>query len=295
MSTPAHGATCRTCGAPLEPGAVFCADCGARVAGAPEPFAPVRSGAPTPVAAAPVGLAPTPPPGESRPVPRRAVAAPSTAYPVAPGSVASIGSRALAFAIDGLVLLVAYGIGYGVVAATGNLPGSVADPGATRVALLLPGLLGLLVGIGQWVAEATTGATVGNAVVGIRTVSSRTGRPAGLLAILVRQLVVAVGFLVCLVGEWIVVVSGAWDSSPAQRGWHDKAAGTLVLRAGRVARAPVAAPSTAWSAAVARTMGDPVAGEPGVVPDPPAGPVVAAEPPVAPVLVTGAPGVPPAA
>ena len=72
----------------------------------------------------------------------------------------------------------------------------------------------------QWVAEARTGATVGSAVVGIRTVSPSTGRPAGLLAILVRQLVVGAGALACLVGQWVVVASGAWD--PARR----SAAGT---------------------------------------------------------------------
>lgn len=327
---------------------MFCADCGARVvAGSPEPFVPSPySVAPPPVtpvsapaaavlappsvpaaSAPPTGLAPPPPPGPPPTAPpapsRRAVAQPGGAYPVAPGSVAPIGSRALAYAIDGLVLLVAYGIGYGVVAATGNLPARVSDPGATRVALLLPVLLGLLVAIGQWVAEATTGATVGNAITGIRTVSYRTGRPAGLLAILVRQLVVAVGFLVCLVGEWVVVVSGTWDPSPAQRGWHDKAAGTLVLRARSVARTPGVAASTAWNTAVARTMGDTPPEAPAFVPAAPgvgtasdaaherptgptsgveplaapagvplSGPTAAAEAPAALPLVTGAPGVP---
>lgn len=357
MSAAPHGSTCRTCGAPLEPGAVFCADCGARVvAGSPEPFVPspysvpMSSTAPAPVvppvsagpsaspspaaatlpalppvpaapaaadparssrrAAPPTGLAPPPPPGPTPSTPpppsRRTAAPPTGAYPVAPGAVAPIGSRALAYAIDGLVLLVAVGIGYVVVAATGNLPAQVSDPGATRIALLLPALLGLLVAIGQWVAEARTGATVGNATTGIRTVSYRTGRPAGLLAILVRQLVVAAGFLVLLVGEWVVVVSGTWDSSPAQRGWHDKAAGTLVLRARSVERASGVAASTAWNTAVARTMGDAPLEAPGfvpaapgagaasdVAPEPPSGPTAAAvEPPPGPSLVTGAPGVP---
>jgi uncharacterized RDD family membrane protein YckC len=303
VSTAPHESTCPTCGAALEPGAVFCAECGARV-GAAQPVVP------SPYSA---GLAPPPPPGPapavSPPPARRPV--PSASYPVAPDSVASIGSRALAYAIDGLVLLGAYGIGYGIVAATGGMPTTTEDLVASRAALLLPGILGLLVGISQWVAEAITGATVGNAVTGIRTVSNRTGRPAGLLAILVRQLVIAVGFLVCLVGEWVVVVSGTWDSSPSQRGWHDKAAGTLVLRARSIARAPSAAQSAAWNTAVARTMGDAAPGSvpalvpaapgpaapsrpvPALVADPPSGPAVVADPPSVAGIVTGAPGADP--
>jgi hypothetical protein len=102
-------------------------------------------------------------------------------------------------------------------------------------------LLALVVVVAQGIAEARTGSTAGNALTGIRTMSNGTGAPAGALAILVRQLVVAAGALALLVGQWVVVTSGAWDASPAQRGWHDKAAGTLVLRA-RAVRARSAGP-----------------------------------------------------
>ncbi|WP_223305186.1 hypothetical protein, partial [Cellulomonas sp. B6] len=40
-----------------------------------------------------------------------------------------------------------------------------------------------------------------------------------------RQLVVALGMPVCLVGNWVIVASAAWDREPARRGWHDKAPG----------------------------------------------------------------------
>ncbi|WP_421743508.1 RDD family protein [Cellulomonas sp.] len=169
----------------------------------------------------------------------------AASYPVTPGSVAPVGTRVLAYALDVVVALVAVGLGYAIAAATS----------APRSALL-SGLLGLLVAVGQWVAEARTGATVGGAVVGIRTVAVSTGRPAGMLAILVRLLVVAAGALACLVGQWVVVASGAWDHSPAQRGWHDKAAGTLVLRARALRRPAVGAGTTAaWNTAVARAVG----------------------------------------
>ena len=95
------------------------------------------------------------------------------------------------------------------------------------------------VGVGQWVAEARTGATRR----ATRSSASgrcrpSTGRPAGLLAILrAPARGRPSGRSSCGVGQWVVVASGAWDRTPAQRGWHDKAAGTLVLRAGRVRRA----------------------------------------------------------
>ena len=161
------------------------------------------------------------------PTARRAAVA-SSSFPVAAGSVAPVGRRVAAFALDSLLVLVAVGIGYGVVAAAGS---SAAAP-----LRALPLLLAVGVGVGQWIAEARSGATVGNALTGIRTLSASTGGPPGLLAVLVRNVVIGLGALVCGLGQWVVVGSGAWDRTPAQRGWHDKAAGTVVLRADAVRR-----------------------------------------------------------
>ncbi len=191
MSTaPDAPAACRACGAPLTRGPGPCPRCGSRAHDAPR---------------------------------RRRVAG---AAPVAPGSVAPVGRRVVAHALDVVVLLAAAALGRAVSATAPDLP-----------AALLPGVLAGVAALAQWVTEARTGASVGGAVTGIRTVSAATGRPAGLVAVLVRRLVVVAGALVLLVGEWVVVASGAWDASPAQRGWHDKAAGTLVLRAAAL-RAP---------------------------------------------------------
>ena len=110
------------------------------------------------------------------PAARRASVAPA-AFAVAPASVAPVGRRVAAFALDVLTALVAVGLGYAVVAVTGAQPGSPV--------LLLPLVLGLGVGVGQWVAEARTGATAGSALLGIRTLSATTGKPAGLLVILI--------------------------------------------------------------------------------------------------------------
>jgi uncharacterized RDD family membrane protein YckC len=195
---------------------------------------------------------------------------------VTPGTVAPVGGRVLAFIIDGLVAGIAYGIGFAIAATTDD----------ATIALLIPLVLVSIVGIGQWVAESFTGATAGAYLLGYRTLAVRDGRPAGLLAILLRMLVVAAGALACAVGQFVVVASGAWDNGPAQRGWHDKAAGTLVLRASALKpRRPGGA--GAWNQAVERAIGTPPA--PAPVPAPRTLPVVPPMPSLEPSAAPPAP------
>jgi hypothetical protein len=255
MSTVAGGVTfCAACGTALEPEAVFCGTCGARVAAATAPdsapgpgpeaphagahaasavdAAPVGPGAPHPAAGAPARIAAGP-------------AAPAPAAPAAPtwslgadvdDAVAPVWRRLVALLVDQLLAVLVGGTGLLIVL------GAVRDDGSVG-ALLVPGLLLLLLGAGQWIGEAFGGRTVGGALLGIRTVSVRTGRPAGLWAVLVRSVVQGLGVLVGGIGVYVVAGSGAWDEGPEQRGWHDKAAGTLVLRARPVDRSDAAAPS----------------------------------------------------
>lgn len=263
---------CAACGLPLDPGAVFCAECGARAALDPPRAAETRDDGPA--RSAPGGARPPQPPTwapppEPGPQSRRVEPAQSGPFPVAPDAVAPVGRRVLAFLLDSVLLAVVVWGASLVVALT--MPAPSTDAPVSPVAAI-PSVLALVVLIGQWVAEATTGATVGSAVMGIRTVSARTGRPAGLLAILLRGLVVGAGALVCFVGQWAVVASGAWDRGPSLRGWHDKAAGTLVLRAhALVAGTPPRAPRQSRSVP-AEAGGVPVvaAGEQGAVPAVPA-------------------------
>jgi len=188
---------------------------------------------------------------------RRVAPARGGQFVVAPGAVAPIVRRVLAYAVDVLLLLAAYLVGWAVAGAAGS-------DGAPAALLLLPSGLCLVVAVAQWLAESFTGASAGSALLGIRVVSVQTGRPAGPVAILVRQLVVGVSALACFVGQWVVVVSGVWDKTPSQRGWHDKLAGTLVLRTSYVplAAGGVPAPASAWDTAVARAVGHPGGGYP---------------------------------
>lgn len=348
---------CGTCGAELEQGAMFCAECGARVGApsqqatgpvppppgavstappaygptsAPLPTVPpaARRAAPWPdapqdpstgglrdaapggndsaapgLAGSPPGLAGPPPPGPSGPPAaaagagvRAAAGRPSGDFPLVPGSVAPVGRRVAAYAIDLVAVSVLAGVGLGIaLIATGTPePGQTPTVGA---ALVLPYVLAGLGGLALWLSESFTGATAGGALLGIRTVSRRTGRPAGLLAIFLRSLVVGVGSLACGLGNWLVAASGAFDKTPAQQGWHDKAAGTLVLRASATGVARTADPDAAWDDAVARAVGGGRApgGEAGPAGPPVPPPPVATAPPTALAPPSAAPAPPSAA
>lgn len=293
---PAAAGVCAVCGAGLEPGSAFCGSCGARVPGAVGGW-PARdrssggagAGAAGALAvadggrgavdagggaaaagrgaadvgrglanagrgAAAAGVAPL---GSSRP------GAPATAPAWSLGAdvddaVAPVWRRLVALLVDQALAVLVGSAGLLAVLPALRSDGSVG-------ALLVPGLLLLLLAAGQWFAEAFGGRTVGGALLGTRTVSARTGRAPGLWAVLVRSVVQALGLLLGGIGVYVVAGSGAWDEGPEQRGWHDKAAGTLVLRARAPRReepGPSAPPAPAPAPApVARPAG-PTSGPP---------------------------------
>ncbi|ADG75586.1 RDD domain containing protein [Cellulomonas flavigena DSM 20109] len=264
MSTRASAPRCASCGMPLAPDAGSCAVCGARVpliarpaAGDDDAAAPDDgrleaaaahgpAGAAVPHAgeaadAAPTGARPAVTPAVPPPAPRstaaRSTAPRAAAFDAATAArevresarsaravpstdaVPPVGTRVLAYAIDVLAAGAAAGLGLLVVSLTGG-EGAV-----------LPGLLGLAVTVAQVVAEGRGGATLGSRLLGLRTVDERTGAVPGIGRALVRQLVLGLGTLACLVGNWVIAASGAWDSGPRRRGWHDKASGTAVVLA----------------------------------------------------------------
>src|SRR3954451_17420445 len=164
---------CAVCGAALVPGAKRCAECGAP---------------------------PAPPAATARRAPRRPVL--DAVAELTPQTVAPVPLRVLAFTIDVLVLVLAAGLGALVASVSGGLRGSWDGP-----SIAVPGLL-VTAALTQWLVEGRSGATVGNALTGIRTVGSGTHRPAGIAAIGVRVLVELAGALVAVVGAWVVVSSG---------------------------------------------------------------------------------------
>ncbi|MDQ0426174.1 RDD family protein [Cellulomonas iranensis] len=194
----------------------------------------------------------------------------------------SVGRRVGAYAIDLALAFVAGLVGVLLGLATG-VDGT-----------LLAWALGLVVGVAQIVAEGLRGTTLGARLLGVRTVDERTGAAPGVPRAFVRQLVVALGTPVCLVGNWVVAASAAWDKGPQSRGWHDKASGTRVVRttataAAAVRTAPAGAPAQVPGRAVV-PPGDALYAPPprdvrGPVPPPPVGPPAPRPPAPAPDLV----------
>ncbi|WP_051681864.1 RDD family protein [Cellulomonas sp. HZM] len=181
----------------------------------------------------------------------------SFGVPVSPGTVAPVGRRVLGYVIDGLVVAVVYLV---ALLLTPGATGAAASPSAR----LLPMLLALVAGVALWISESFTGATAGGALLGYRTLSATTGRPAGLLVIFLRDLVLGVSGVVPVVGPLLVSASGLFDPGPAQRGWHDKLVGTIVLRADAL-RSGAGDRTAAWDRAVERAVGGPAAGRAGGV------------------------------
>ena len=262
MSTRASAPRCASCGMPLTPAAESCSVCGARVpliarpttgdddavgagdegtsGAAVVPAAPLASEA-QPVAVLAPAAAGVPRADLGAPAPGlsaapsartaafdaaaaardvRAAARPSRGGPGGPAAVPSVGSRVLAYAIDVLVMTAAGVVGLVVARLAGT------------DALTLVALPGLLVAVAQVLAEGLRGATLGASLLRLRTVDARTGAAPGVLRALVRQLVVASGVVVLALGNWVIAASGAWDSGPRRRGWHDMASGTAVVAAG---------------------------------------------------------------
>lgn len=147
-----------------------------------------------------------------------------------PGAVpASVGKRVLACVIDAFA---AFLLGGAFLTAGSWQAASAGDDGlptgATVLILVGVGLL-LALGIVQWWYHGRRGATLGKALVGLRTLDADTGAPIGMGRAFLRALVVAAGGLVLAVGHLVVLASPLFDSGGRRQGWHDKAARALVV------------------------------------------------------------------
>jgi uncharacterized RDD family membrane protein YckC len=75
------------------------------------------------------------------------------------------------------------------------------------------------------------GATLGKFALGIKVVNQNTGATIGLGRSFVRAVIPFLGGFFCYVGALLVYLSPLFDRSGRLQGWHDKAAGDLVVSA----------------------------------------------------------------
>lgn len=151
-------------------------------------------------------------------------------------TLASVGQRALARIIDGLIAGAAGGIIgaiLGVIifaaAASGSETGSILTFGVSFVVILLIAIIGLAY---ETLMLTFYGATFGKMVMKIKVVSVETGENPQLLNALLRFALPGVMGLIPIVGGLAALacwLSPLFDSSGRQQGWHDKVAKTVVI------------------------------------------------------------------
>ncbi|RJQ80472.1 RDD family protein [Pseudonocardiaceae bacterium YIM PH 21723] len=208
----------------------------------PMPAAPA-SGVPQPYPAYPGPQAQQPfPPGYGQPFP-------STDHDViVPGErlrlpeagdvrLASMGSRLVARLIDGLITSVLpVGLIVLYLAFADRLFDLRQDESAfiprfsigVALAITLLLIMAVIPPLYEWLMVATRGATLGKMLMGIRVLDQRTGGEAGYSRAAVRVAVLHGSAYFCALMVLVVMLSPLFDSRRRQ-GWHDQAAGTVVI------------------------------------------------------------------
>ncbi|MFI6445472.1 RDD family protein [Kitasatospora sp. NPDC050543] len=82
----------------------------------------------------------------------------------------------------------------------------------------------------EWLMVALAGATLGKLALGLRVVKEADGQVPGIGGGFVRFIIPIVGYFVCGIGLLLVYLSPFFDNSGKLQGWHDRAAGTVVIK-----------------------------------------------------------------
>jgi uncharacterized RDD family membrane protein YckC len=204
---------CPSCSATNPPTAEWCGQCAMSFQQQPATVTPFARPAPAPgMAFGPAAHPASGPPGAGWPV-GDAVAFEAGRFP--PGVWLRFGGRLL----DGLVLS---GVAFVV-----QLGAAMAGPTSSRWA---SNLLWFLIAVAyETLMVAVTGRTLGKMAISARVVAD-DGGPVGLGTALARGLLANL-FCVALLPALLLGVS--MERDPRRRGWHDRIAGTRVVRASR--------------------------------------------------------------
>lgn len=141
----------------------------------------------------------------------------------AEATTAGLGQRLVARVIDWLCVLV-------IIAAAQAVSVLVDGAIGTTIGLLLYAVAVGFTLYNQVVRVGRQGGSLGKMVLSVRVVDERTREPIGIGRALARELVLGLLAGICLVPALVNLVVAAKD--PRRQGWHDKAAASLVVRAG---------------------------------------------------------------
>ncbi|MFC7217407.1 RDD family protein [Streptomyces polyrhachis] len=175
--------------------------------------------------------------------------------------LATMGQRFLARLLDGVITSVIVGImmAIGLAGALGIAseaeksisdcsqfePGSAAysdclddvsaaatDAGAGFIAtfFLMMAVFAAFALLYEWLFIALKGATLGKMIMGLKVVRESDGQVPGLGGGFIRYIIPIAGSLLCGIGQLLVYLSPFFDGSGKLQGWHDRAAGTVVIK-----------------------------------------------------------------
>lgn len=88
----------------------------------------------------------------------------------------------------------------------------------------------VLVLLYEWLMIALAGATLGKMALGLRVVKEADGQLPGVGGGFIRYIIPVVGAFLCGIGQLLVYLSPFFDNSGKLQGWHDRAAGTVVIK-----------------------------------------------------------------
>jgi uncharacterized RDD family membrane protein YckC len=77
---------------------------------------------------------------------------------------------------------------------------------------------------------AVRGATLGKMAAGVRVIRADNGQVPGWGSSFVRWIIPTVANFFCGLLALLIYMSGLFDNTHRNQGWHDKAAGTFVIR-----------------------------------------------------------------
>ncbi|GAA1412643.1 hypothetical protein GCM10009639_65100 [Kitasatospora putterlickiae] len=105
-----------------------------------------------------------------------------------------------------------------------------AAAGIFATMMIMVAVLGVFNLLYEWLMVSFVGATLGKMAMGLRVVKESTGQNPGLGGGFIRFIIPIVGAFVCYIGALLVYLSPFFDNSGKLQGWHDRAAGTLVIK-----------------------------------------------------------------
>ncbi|SCK28131.1 RDD family protein [Streptomyces sp. WMMB 322] len=193
---------------------------------------------------------------------------PGYGYPQQPGTVqanngyinighlgslqlATMGQRFLARLIDGLIVGTVYtvimflGVGSALgIASQAEDCGTYTDPGYSEciqeAQAQASGVIGTMVMVMlvfaslmlfyEWLMIAFKGATFGKMAMGLRVLKEADGQLPGAGSGFIRYIIPVAGSVVCGIGTLLVYLSPFFDNSGKLQGWHDRGAGTVVVK-----------------------------------------------------------------